>query len=47
MTEVAPSSLRWTTYVEFDLARWPVLAAYSARIAERPAVIAALAAEAA
>ncbi|HRI51287.1 MAG TPA: glutathione transferase GstA [Pseudomonadota bacterium] len=37
--------LRWTKYVDIDLARWPVLTAYSARIAERPAVRAALAAE--
>ena len=37
--------LRWTKYVDIDLARWPVLTAYSARIAERAAVRAALAAE--
>lgn len=37
--------LRWTKLVDIDLARWPVLTAYSARIAERPAVRAALAAE--
>ncbi len=38
--------LRWTKFVEMDLGRWPVLVAYSARVGERPAVRAALAAEA-
>ena len=37
--------LRWTQHVEIDLAKWPALVAYSARLAERPAVRAALAAE--
>ena len=39
--------LRWTKFVEIDLNRWPVLSAYAARIAERPGVRAALAAESA
>ena len=38
--------LRWTKFVEMDLERWPALVAYSARVGERPAVRAALAAEA-
>ena len=37
--------LRWTKHVEIDLAKWPVLTAYFARVGERPAVRAALAAE--
>lgn len=37
--------LRWTEYVGIDLARWPVLAAYVARVAARPKVQEALAAE--
>ncbi len=37
--------LRWTKLVKFDLTRWPVLCAYCDRIAERPAVRAALSAE--
>jgi len=37
--------LRWTKMVEIDLTKWPVLAAYVARIGDRPAVHAALAAE--
>ncbi len=35
----------WTGYVGIDLKKWPALAAYSARIGSRPAVIAALTAE--
>jgi glutathione S-transferase len=38
--------LRWTKFVDIDLAKWPVLSAYVGRIDERPAVRAALAAEA-
>ena len=37
--------LGWTKHVGIDLAAWPELAAYVARIAERPAVQAALRAE--
>jgi glutathione S-transferase len=37
--------LRWTRITRIDLARWPTLAAFVARIAERPAVQAALHAE--
>ena len=37
--------LGWAPVVGIDLARWPHLVAYRARIAERPAVIAALTAE--
>jgi glutathione S-transferase len=37
--------LRWTSFVGIDLARWPVLAAYSARVAARPKVHEALIAE--
>jgi len=37
--------LGWTKHGDIDLARWPVPTAYAARIAERPAVRAALAAE--
>ncbi len=37
--------LGWGQYVGFDLAPWPVLTAYRARIAERPAVRDALRAE--
>ncbi len=36
--------LGWCQWVEIDLARWPVLTAYCANIAERPKVQAALAA---
>jgi glutathione S-transferase len=42
--------VRWPTvftFMQLDLSRWPVLEAYLARIAQRPAVQAALAAEAA
>jgi glutathione S-transferase len=34
--------LNWTQYTGIDLARWPVLAAYVARVAARPQVQAAL-----
>jgi glutathione S-transferase len=37
--------LNWTRHVGIDLARWPVLSAYSARIAQRPQVREALKAE--
>jgi len=37
--------LGWAPHVGIDLARWPHLVAYRARIAERPAVLAALTAE--
>ena len=39
------TTLRWTKYVGIDLERWPVLAAYVARIGARPSVLAAVAAE--
>lgn len=35
----------WTKYVGIDLAQWPALAAHSGRVAQRPAVQAALKAE--
>lgn len=37
--------LSWSGFVGIDLGRWPVLQAYSARIAQRPTVQAALQAE--
>jgi len=37
--------LGWSRFVKLDLARWPVLAEYVARVAARPAVQAALRAE--
>jgi glutathione S-transferase len=37
--------LRWTRFVAIDLAKWPVLAAYEARVAARPKVQEALVAE--
>lgn len=37
--------LRWSRIFHIDLARWPALAAFVARVAERPAVQAALHAE--
>jgi glutathione S-transferase len=37
--------LRWTGFVGIDLAKWPVLAAYEARVAARPKVQEALVAE--
>ena len=38
--------LSWTSHVGIDLSRWPVLTAYFERIKARPAVKAALDAEA-
>jgi glutathione S-transferase len=38
-------TLQWSQYHKVDLSRWPVLKAYHERIAARPAVKAALAAE--
>ena len=35
----------WTNFVNIDLAKWPKTAAFVARVAERPAVKKALAAE--
>ncbi|HEY2144563.1 MAG TPA: glutathione transferase GstA [Steroidobacteraceae bacterium] len=37
--------LQWTHYVKIDLGKWPVLAAYSARVAQRPKVQEAMKAE--
>jgi len=37
--------LRWAGWFDIDLQKWPALAAFQQRIGERPAVIAALAAE--
>jgi len=37
--------LGWTKYVGIDLAKWPTLTAYVERVAQRPAVQAALKAE--
>ncbi len=37
--------LNWTGFVKVDLGKWPVLAAYHSRIAQRPKVQAALKAE--
>ena len=37
--------LNWTNYVNIDLKRWPALAQYQARVAERPKVREALQAE--
>src|SRR6266478_688935 len=37
--------LRWTNFVGIDMAKWPVLAAYEARVAARPKVQEALNAE--
>jgi glutathione S-transferase len=37
--------LTWSKHVGLDLARWPVLQAYVARVGARPAVVAALKAE--
>jgi glutathione S-transferase len=37
--------LRWTAVVDIDLAKWPALAAYKARVEARPKVQEALAAE--
>lgn len=35
----------WAKYVDIDLSQWPALAAYQARVAARPAVVAAMKAE--
>ncbi len=37
--------LTWTQYTGIDLAKWPSLQAFSARVQQRPSVQAALAAE--
>ena len=37
--------LRWAAFHDIDLGKWPALAAFQQRIGQRPAVIAALAAE--
>lgn len=37
--------MRWAVFFDIDLAHWPALAAYMARVAQRPSVLAALAAE--
>ena len=37
--------LSWSRYVKFDLERWPVVVAYLARVAQRPSVHEAMAAE--
>jgi len=37
--------LTWTAHTGIDLARWPSLQAFFARVGQRPAVQAALAAE--
>ncbi|MFV9473793.1 glutathione transferase GstA [Advenella sp. RU8] len=37
--------LGWGKYIQLDLAKWPNLTAYQARVAQRPAIIAALKAE--
>lgn len=39
------TTLRWLAFVQVDLGRWPNLAAFFARVAERPMVKAAMAAE--
>ncbi|WP_395610863.1 glutathione transferase GstA [Pseudomonas sp. B22129] len=39
--------LRWAAFNDIDLGDWPALAAFQQRVSERPAVTAALAAEAA
>lgn len=39
------TTLRWLVFVQVDLGNWPNLAAFFARVAERPMVKAALAAE--
>ncbi|MHA3736623.1 glutathione transferase GstA [Pseudomonas sp. Eth.TT006] len=38
--------LRWTRLFDIDLAQWPALARFQARVEQRPSVVAALAAEA-
>ncbi|AYH43287.1 glutathione transferase GstA [Azoarcus sp. DN11] len=37
--------LGWAKYIDIDLAKWPALAAYQARVAARPSVTAAMKAE--
>lgn len=37
--------MRWAKHIELDLSQWPALAAYQARVAARPAVVAAMKAE--
>jgi glutathione S-transferase len=37
--------LRWSPFVDIDLAQWPVVAAYKARVEARPHVREALLAE--
>ena len=37
--------MRWSPFIGIDLAKWPVLAAYEARVAARPKVQEAMAAE--
>jgi glutathione S-transferase len=37
--------LNWTGHVKIDLAKWPILADYKARVAKRPKVIEAMKAE--
>jgi len=37
--------LRWAGFFDIDLQQWPALAKFQQRVGERPAVIAALAAE--
>lgn len=37
--------MRWAKYIELELSQWPALAAYQARVAARPAVVAAMQAE--
>ncbi len=37
--------LRWSPFVDIDLAKWPVVAAYKARVEARPHVQEALLAE--
>lgn len=37
--------LNWAKFIDLDLAQWPEIVAYQARVAARPAVIAALKAE--
>jgi glutathione S-transferase len=37
--------LRWTAFTGIDLAKWPALTAFSARVEARPSVKAALEAE--
>jgi glutathione S-transferase len=39
------TNLSWAPYVKVELSAWPALGAYQARIAARPAVVAALKAE--